>query len=81
MNEDEINHFYEVSELDRQDVLKWCSESGITEDEFIKTQLKTLKYEIQDFNYALFKIVMLKDFWILFFIFWIGLGLILYFVK
>ena len=77
----EIEHFYEVSELDRQDVLNWCSDAEITEDEFIKTQSKTLKYEIQDFNYSLFKLFIQKDFWILFFIFWIGLGLILYFVK
>ena len=80
MHEDK-DRFYKVTELNRSDVIKWCSEAGITEEEFIEVKSKTAKYAFQDLFYALYELFSLKDFWILFFVFWIGLGLIFVFIK
>ena len=78
---EDVDRFYKVSELNRSDVIKWCSEAGITEEEFIEVQSNTAKYAFQDLFYALYELFSLKDFWILFFVFWIGLGLIFVFIK
>lgn len=43
------DRFYKVSELNQSDVIKWCEEAGITEDEFIENEMKTMKYALRDF--------------------------------
>ena len=77
----DIARFYKVSGLNRSDVIRVCSEAGVAEDEFITTLSKTTKYAYQKLFYALYELFELKEFWVLFVIFWIGLGLIFVFIK
>lgn len=77
----DIARFYKVSELERTDVIKWCSEVGISEDEFLKTQSTTIKYTWQNLFYTIYELFSLKDFQRLMAVFFVGFVFILIFVK
>lgn len=78
---DDISLFYEISEFDRQSIIKSCHAVGRTEEEFIKDYQNTAKYAWQSFYYYLFQLFTLKEFQRLMVIYVIGLILILIFVK
>jgi hypothetical protein len=78
---DNIPLFYEISELNRSTVLKSCQEVGKSEEEFIEMYSTTAKYAWQRFYYHLFKLRDLKEFQWLSIVFFIGLILIMMFVK
>ena len=78
---DDIPQFYEISEFDRQSIIKSCHAVGRTEEEFIKDYSKTAKYAWQSFYYYLFQLFTLKEFQRLMIVYVVGLILILIFVK
>jgi len=81
MKQDEINRFYEVSEFTRSDILKWCKESDVSEDEYIKNYMTTAKYAWQNLYFSLFKLFTLKEFQIIGVVFVVGLVFIYIFVE
>jgi len=81
MEQDEINRFYEVSEFTRSDVLKWCKDAGVSEDEYIRTYMTTAKYAWLNLYFSLFKLFTLKEFQIIGVVFVVGLVFIYIFVE
>jgi len=80
-NNNEIKLFYEISELNRQSIIKSCQGVGVPEYEFIKEYSNTTKYAWQQLYYYIFKLCDLEEFQRLSVVFIIGLILILIFVK
>ncbi len=78
---DDIPQFYEISELDRQAIIKSCREVGVSEEEFIIEYSNTTKYAWRRFYYYMFKLCDLKEFQRLMIVFVIGLILIMIFIK
>lgn len=81
MEHDEIDNFYEISELTRSEILKWCKDAGVSEDEYIRTYMTTAKYAWQNLYFSLFKLLTLKEFQIVSVVFVVGLVFIYMFVE